>query len=87
MRLRILQFDLFRHDLSTRMPFKYGISTMTHLPHVFIRVKTSFAGDAQIGVAADHLPPKWFTKDPDRDPLEEIDDMLSVIENLSLIHI
>lgn len=81
MSLRILQFELFRQDISTRMPFKYGIATMTHLPHVFIRVKTSFAGDAQIGVAADHLPPKWFTKDPDRDPLEEIDDMLSVIEN------
>lgn len=81
MSLRILQFELFRHDISTRMPFKYGIATMTRLPHVFIRVKASFDGDAQIGISADHLPPKWFTKDPDRDPREEIDDMLSVIES------
>jgi len=81
MSLRILQFELFRHDISTRMPFKYGIATMNHLPHVFIRIKASFDGDAQVGVSADHLPPKWFTKDPDRDPRKEIDDMLSVIEN------
>ena len=54
---------------------------MTHLPHVFIRVAACFDEEEQRGVSADHLPPKWFTKDPDRDPREEIDDMLSVIEN------
>jgi hypothetical protein len=28
------------------------------------------------GLAADHLPPKWFTKDPNRALGEEIDEML-----------
>ena len=81
MSLRILQFQFFRHDISTRMPFKYGIATMTHLPHVFVRIEASIDGRSQTGISADHLPPKWFTKDPDRDPEEEIEDMLSVIEN------
>ena len=81
MSLRILQFQLFRHDISTRMPFKYGIATMTHLPHVFLRIEASVDGRAQSGISADHLPPKWFTKDPERDPFYEIDDMLNVIEN------
>ena len=54
---------------------------MTHLPHVFLRIEASVDGRAQSGISADHLPPKWFTKDPDRDPKEEIEDMLSVIEN------
>ena len=54
---------------------------MTHLPHVFLRIEASVDGRSQIGISADHLPPKWFTKDPDRDPKEEIEDMLSVIEN------
>lgn len=81
MSLRISNFELFRRDISTRMPFKYGIATMTRLPHIFIRLDASFDGDQQVGVSADHLPPKWFTKDPDRYPREEIDDMLSVIEN------
>jgi len=62
------------------MPFRYGIVTLTELPHVFIRVRAEIDGQLVEGVAADHLPPKWFTKDPERDPLEEIKDMLQVIE-------
>ena len=81
MSLCIPNFEIFRNDISTRMPFKYGIATMTHLPHVFIRVDASFDGEEQSGVSADHLPPKWFTKNPDRDPGDEIEDMTKVIEN------
>jgi hypothetical protein len=71
--------DLFRLELHTRLPFRYGIATMTALPHVFLRLTFEFNGRAQVGVTADHLPPKWFTKDPTRAPAEEIDDMLAVI--------
>ena len=81
MDIRIQSIRIERHDISTRMPFKYGIATMTHLPHLFIRVAATFSGTSQIGISADHLPPKWFTKDPDRDPAEEIEDMLAVIQN------
>jgi len=81
MEIRILSVDLERFDASTRMPFKYGIATMTHLPHVFLRVDALFDGVIQKGISADHLPPKWFTKDPEKDPLEEIEDMLLVIGN------
>jgi len=80
MNIRIHSFSIERHDISTRMPFKYGIATMTHLPHIFLRVEASFAGKIVKGISADHLPPKWFTKDPTRDPLDEIDEMLRVIE-------
>ena len=52
---------------------------MTHLPHVFIRIEANFNGHIVKGISADHLPPKWFTKEPDKDPLDEIDDMLAVI--------
>ena len=81
MEIRILSVDIEHFDASTRMPFKYGIATMTHLPHVFLRVDVNFDGVNQKGISADHLPPKWFTKDPEKDPLEEIEDMLVVIEN------
>ena len=78
--IRIQSIDLDRHDISTRMPFKYGIATMTHVPHLFVRIEVDFDGVTQNGIAADHLPPKWFTKEPEKDPLEEIDDMLEVIQ-------
>ncbi|MFI5358172.1 MAG: hypothetical protein ACHQ4G_12640, partial [Opitutales bacterium] len=71
--------ELFRLQLKARMPFRYGIATMTEVPHVFLRLTFAVDGRAQAGVAADHLPPKWFTKDPARDPHEEIAEMLAVI--------
>jgi hypothetical protein len=77
--MRLLDSTTFRAELRARMPFRYGIARMTELPHVFVQVTCEFGGRAQAGVAADHLPPKWFTKDPSRDPLGEIDDMLGVI--------
>lgn len=77
--IRVADFRLHRAELQTRMPFKYGIATMTYLPHVFLHVTLEIDGRAQDGIAADHLPPKWFTKDLARDPRDEIDEMLLVI--------
>ncbi len=70
-------------DLRTRMPFRYGIVTLTELPHVFVKVQLEINGTRSEGVAADHLPPKWFTKDPERDPRDEIEDMRNVITQAS----
>lgn len=71
--------ELFRIQLKTRIPFRYGIATMTDVPHVFLRLTFDCGGTIQSGLAADHLPPKWFTKDPNRALGEEIDEMLAVI--------
>jgi hypothetical protein len=70
---------LHRIELRARMPFRYGIATMTDLPHVVLALTFEIDGRVATGIAADHLPPKWFTKDPTRAPLDEIDDMLAVI--------
>jgi len=78
--MRLLETELYRAELKTRMPFRYGIATMTALPHVFLTVSCEFAGRRQSGVAADHLPPKWFTKDPSKDPVAEIADMIGAIQ-------
>ena len=61
------------------MPFRYGIVTMTEVPHVILRLAFELDGRESEGLAADHLPPKWFTKDPNRPLAEEIDEMLAVI--------
>jgi hypothetical protein len=71
--------ELFRLELRTRMPFRYGIATMTTLPHVFLRLTFEINGRIQAGITADHLPPKWFTKNPSQPPAEEIAAMLAVI--------
>jgi hypothetical protein len=82
MPVEILSGRLHRTEpLSTRMPFRYGIVTLTRLPHLFVRLDVRVDGAIHTGVAADHLPPKWFTKDPHRPVEDEIDEMLEVIGN------
>lgn len=81
MRLRIEEGQIHRIELRTRMPFRYGITTVTELPHIFLRLVVRIDGARQIGFSADHLPPKWFTKDPQRDTGEEIAEMLWVVGN------
>ena len=77
--LQILSFDLYRHDVRLRMPFRYGIATMTEGPVVFVRLRVVDGGREVFGIASDLLPPKWFTKIPDKPITEEIDELLRVI--------
>ena len=67
--------------MATRMPFKYGIATLTALPHMFVSVTLEVDGRTATGIAADGLAPKWFTKDPDSLFENEIADMFGVIAN------
>ena len=48
--------------VATRIPFRYGIAEMTQAPHVVVELELQ--GGTR-GWASEHLPPKWFTKDPD----------------------
>ena len=65
--------------MRTRMPFRYGITTLTALPHLFLRATIEIDGRQQVGITADHLPPKWFTKNPDTSAREDIAGLLEVI--------
>lgn len=79
MSIRLLETDLHIHNLRTRMPFKYGIATLTVVPHLFIRLHVAVDGVNATGIAADMLPPKWFTKDPATTMQQDITEMLDVI--------
>src|SRR5262245_6319941 len=80
MTIRILQGDVHLIDLATRLPFKYGIATMTRAPQAFVRLVVDVDGRKATGVAADILPPKWFTKIAEKPLDQEIDEMLAVID-------
>lgn len=77
--IQVKAINLHKLEMETRFPFRYGIAEMRRLPHVFVRVKVEVDGVESVGTAADHLPPRWFKKDPDQDPLDEIHEMLEVI--------
>lgn len=42
-------------------------------------------GEREIGVAADNLPPKWFTKNPDTSYRDDVREMIDVIEHACAI--
>ena len=85
MEINIESIKFKQIHISTRMPFRYGITTMTHLPHLFVLVQANFSGRSQFGISSDHLPPKWFTKDPESDPQEDIAEMRLVIKNAGIL--
>ncbi|MDA1232083.1 MAG: hypothetical protein O2856_15015 [Planctomycetota bacterium] len=64
MSLRIHEIRFFRLPMETRFPFRYGIASMTQLPHLFVRANVEFDGRVVAGISAEGLPPKWFTKNP-----------------------
>ncbi|HVK05539.1 MAG TPA: hypothetical protein VM490_18840 [Armatimonadaceae bacterium] len=78
--LRVREAAAFRMPVRTRMPFRYGIATVTDLPHLFVRVRLALGdGTEAVGMSADHLAPKWFTKDPATAFEDDAAEMLRVI--------
>src|SRR5262245_42235227 len=81
MKIKIAESDLHQIQLQTRLPFRYGIATMTRVPQIFVRLRVEVDGKSSSGISADLLPPKWFTKDPAKGLEEEIQEMQRVIKN------
>lgn len=79
MTLRAIDFQIFLHNIHTRMPFRYGIAEMTVVPHLFLQLECEIDGQRSHGVAADNLIPKWFTKDPETSYEDDLRDMRRVI--------
>ena len=77
--LRVRGVDLRVLNMRTRMPFRYGIASMTALPHLFVRVEAEVNGKRVTGLTSEGLPPKWFTKDPATSFRQDLEDMLAVI--------
>jgi L-alanine-DL-glutamate epimerase-like enolase superfamily enzyme len=71
--------------MHARFPFKYGIASMTALPHLFVTVNLTVAGQSVQGLASEGLPPKWFTKNPTTLFEQDLAEMLAVIQNASRI--
>ncbi|MEO2016193.1 MAG: enolase C-terminal domain-like protein [Fuerstiella sp.] len=81
MRINVRSVDFYRLLMKTRFPFCYGIASMTELPHLFVRATVDIDGKKSIGMSADGLPPKWFTKNPDTTFEEDLPEMLRVIRH------
>ena len=65
MRFAITALDLFERDVTLRVPFRFGVVTLTRAPQAFVRARIRLEnGKEAEGAAAELLVPKWFDKDP-----------------------
>jgi hypothetical protein len=78
-RLSLRATEFFVRQTRTRFPFRYGIASMTEVPHLFLRVRMQVEDVELHGLASEGLPPKWFTKDPATTFEQDLPAMLQVI--------
>jgi hypothetical protein len=65
-KLRVKEVEFFERDVKFRLPFKFGVITLTEEPQTFVRVRIELEnGQENWGMAAEVLGPKWFDKTPD----------------------
>ena len=64
-RFRVAAIELLERDVRLRMPFRFGVVTLTESPQAFARARIRLEdGREAEGAAAELLAPKWFDKDP-----------------------
>ncbi len=80
MSVRLLDARLRGALVGTRLPFRFGIAEVRELVHVVLFANVEIDGSRQLGVAADNLAPKWFTKNPETSYREDAAEMVGVIE-------
>ncbi|MDH3235194.1 MAG: mandelate racemase [Alphaproteobacteria bacterium] len=75
-RLTITEVDLFERDVVTRLPFRFGVVTLTQAPQAFVRARIRTEdGREAAGAAAELMVPKWFDKNPALSNEQNIDQL------------
>lgn len=65
MKFSIKEISFFERDVRLRMPFRFGVVTLTAAPQAFVRARIRLEdGKEAEGAAAELLAPKWFDKNP-----------------------
>lgn len=90
MRFRVTRIELYERDVRLRLPFRFGVVTLTESPQAFARVRIRLEdGRESQGAAAELLAPKWFDKDPalsNEDNYEQLRRSLAVARDAYLAH-
>jgi hypothetical protein len=73
---RVREASIFSRQIKTRMPFRFGRSTMTQMPILHLRL-TVEANDGKIliGTSASGIPPLWFDKADGKTHADNIQDL------------
>ncbi len=78
--------ELLERDVKLRMPFRFGVVTLTAAPQAFVRARIRLDDGTQAeGMAAELMAPKWFDKNPalsNEDNFEQLRNALRIARGL-----
>jgi len=84
----VVAIELFERDVRLRMPFRFGVVTLTEAPQAFVRARIRLAdGRESVGASAELLAPKWFDKNPalsNADNFEQLRDAMRLARSAYL---
>ena len=64
-KLKVREVRVYERDVVLRMPFGFGVVSMTGAPQAFVRARVETEnGKSAWGMAAELMAPKWFDKSP-----------------------
>ena len=76
MKVKVEAVDRFERDHRLRLPFRFGVITVTRGIQAIIRVRIALEdGRTSEGVAAEALGAKWFEKSPDFSDSQNLDQL------------
>jgi hypothetical protein len=85
-KVRLEAVDCFERDFTLRLPFRFGVITVTEGTQAVVRATIALEdGRTATGVAAESLAAKWFDKDPafsDRQNLDQLRQALGIAIDL-----
>src|SRR5262245_54993546 len=81
-KVRVAAVECFERDVKLRLPFRFGVITVTEATQAVIRATIELEGGRRsVGVAAESLAAKWFDKNPaysDAQNLEQLRQSLAL---------
>jgi hypothetical protein len=79
-RFRVREIALHERPVELRLPFRFGVVTLTECPQAFARVRIELAdGRSQWGAAAELMAPKWFDKNLELSNDDNFDQLRDVL--------
>ncbi|MGE4601789.1 MAG: enolase C-terminal domain-like protein [Planctomycetota bacterium] len=81
LQIRVTGVDLELHNCTTRIPFRFGIHTLTEAPMAVVALTAETSdGTALAGWSSELLVPRWFEKDPERSVEDDIRSLVDSID-------
>lgn len=81
MKVKLEAVDCFERDHRLRLPFRFGVITVTQGVQAIVRVRISLEdGKTAEGVAAEALGAKWFEKSPEFSDAQNLDQLRQALK-------